>query len=192
MLQMVVIDLTPTDDPHIIFETLNARGTPLEESELIKNYAMFRGSQIERNEAQQDDIWGDLSDDWWRREIRQGRLYRPRIDVLLNYWLVMQTTSEVSASRVFREFRRYADDRAIEDVMSEVLHDFTNYRRFLDTGPRTRDEAKFLYRVIRVMGLGAVTPVLLAILSLPDQSRNKVLRALESFLGKENDLQGKY
>ena len=30
MLQMVVIDLNSNDDPHVIFETLNARGTPLE------------------------------------------------------------------------------------------------------------------------------------------------------------------
>ena len=33
---MVVIDLSPQDDPHVIFETLNARGTPLLESDLIK------------------------------------------------------------------------------------------------------------------------------------------------------------
>ena len=66
MLQMVVIDLGPREDPHVIFETLNARGTPLLESDLIKNFVSSKSDQ--------DDIWGDLDDNWWRQEIRQGRL----------------------------------------------------------------------------------------------------------------------
>ena len=67
MLQMVVIDLTPKDDPHLIFETLNARGTPLEESELIKNYVMSRAGQ-----TSQDGIWGSLSDDWVAQRNKTG------------------------------------------------------------------------------------------------------------------------
>ena len=179
LLQMVVIDLTPTDDPHIIFETLNARGTPLQESELIKNYVMFRVGQVTPG---QDEIWGDLSGDWWREEIRQGRLIKPRIDVLLNYWLIMRTTTEVSANRVFREFKYHADDLSIEDLMSEVRRDLENYRRFYKTGPRTRGEETFHYRAIQVMGLGATTPALLLFLSMPDEIRDKALQALESFL----------
>ena len=98
MLQMVVIDLNPQDDPNLIFETLNARGTPLEQSDLIKNYVLSR----ERDP--QSDIWGNLDDGWWRVEVRQGRLLRPRLDMLLNYWLAMRTGSEVSPSRVFDDF----------------------------------------------------------------------------------------
>ena len=94
MLQMVVIDLSPQDDPNLIFETLNARGTPLEQSGLIKNFVLSQ----ERD--RQGDIWGNLDDGWWRIEVRQGRLLRPRLDMLLNYWLVMRTGSEVSPSRV--------------------------------------------------------------------------------------------
>ena len=42
LLEMVVIDLDNNDDPHIIFETLNARGTPLLQSDLVKNYRNVR------------------------------------------------------------------------------------------------------------------------------------------------------
>ena len=42
MLKMVVIDLNSQDDPSLIFETLNARGTPLEQSDLIRNYVHSR------------------------------------------------------------------------------------------------------------------------------------------------------
>ena len=54
MLHMVVIDLDSQDDPNLIFETLNARGTPLEQSDLIKNFVLSR----ERD--QEGDAWGNL------------------------------------------------------------------------------------------------------------------------------------
>ncbi|MDE2978619.1 MAG: DUF262 domain-containing protein [Acidobacteriota bacterium] len=40
-LEIVAIDLMESDDPHTIFETLNARGTPLLQSEMIKNRIMY-------------------------------------------------------------------------------------------------------------------------------------------------------
>ena len=76
MLQMVVIDLGSQDDPNLIFETLNARGTPLEQSDLIKNFVLSREGDP------QGDIWENLDDGWWRAEVRQGRLFRPRLDML--------------------------------------------------------------------------------------------------------------
>ena len=91
MLQMVVIDLGPQDDPHVIFETLNARGTPLLQSDLIKNYVAAEAGQ-----TAQEDIWGNLDEDWWREDLRQGRLLRPRIDALLGYWLGMRTSADFS------------------------------------------------------------------------------------------------
>ena len=115
MLQMVVIDLGSQDDPNLIFETLNARGTPLEQSDLIKNYVLSR----ERD--RQGDIWENLDDGWWRMEVRQGRLFRPRLDMLLNYWLAMRTGSEVSPTRVFDVFRSYVDGQAHISHMAKKL-----------------------------------------------------------------------
>ena len=175
MLQIVVIDLASQDDPHVIFETLNARGTPLLESDLIKNYVTSKSDQTGR-----DDIWGDLDHGWWRENVRQGRLYRPRIDALLDYWLEMCTLDEVSAGRVFNVFKKVAADRQIEDIMSDVKADLANYRRY-DQGPREPAEEVFYYRA-GVMQMGAFTPALLTILSKPYGARFGALRALESFL----------
>ena len=175
MLQMVVIDLGLQDDPHIIFEPLNARGTPLLESDLIKNYVAYRVGQ-----TAQDGLWGELDDDWWREEFRQGRLIRPRIDALLDYWLEMRTSEEVSAGKVFNVFRKVADNQQIEDVMSEVKDDLSNYRRH-EMEPREPVEKVFRYRA-SVMQIGAFTPALLAILSKLDKARFGTLQALESFL----------
>ena len=172
MLQMVVIDLGPKDDPHVIFETLNARGTPLLESDLIKNFVSSKSGQ--------DNIWGDLDHNWWRQDFRQGRLLRPRIDALLDYWLEARTLDDVKAGRVFSVFRKVSADRPIEDIVSEVNNDLSTYRCY-EEGPRGHVENVFHYRA-SVMQMGAFTPALLTILSKPDATRCGALRVLESFL----------
>ena len=175
MLQMVVIDLGSQEDSNLIFETLNARGTPLEQSDLIKNFVLSR----ERD--RQGDVWGNLDDRWWRREVRQGRLFRPRLDILFNYWLAMRTGSEVSPVRVFDMFRTYVEDREVYAVMSGVKQDLVNYRDFESTRGRSSGEKSFYYHV-DVMQAGVITPVLLLLLSAEEGSRIRAFSALESFL----------
>lgn len=176
MLQVVVIDLSSKDDPNVIFETLNARGTPLEQSDLIKNFVL---SEVQEDED--GDIWAGLDDQWWRDEVTQGRLYRPRLDMLLNYWLAMRTGTEVGPSKVFDVFRSFTSERNIRDVMLEVRCDMSHYQHFM-IEKRTPDEEQFFYRTFEVMKAGVVTPVLLLLLSAGLNVRLGAFRALESFL----------
>ena len=117
MLQLIIIDLDDKDDPNVIFETLNARGTPLEQSDLVKNFVMSESGEVVDGDG---SIWGNLDDRWWRSEVRQGRLFRPRLDMLFNYWLAMRTGQDVSPSKVFDTFRIYTDGASVESVMSEM------------------------------------------------------------------------
>lgn len=175
MLQMVVIDLSPKDDPNLIFETLNARGTPLEQSDLIKNFVLSQEQDSQR------DIWGNLDDWWWRKEVRQGRLLRPRLDMLLNYWLAMRTGSEVPPARVFDEFRSYVDCQEVSAVMSNIKRDLANYRDFEIARGLNPEEKSFYYHV-DVMQARVITPVLLLLLSAEKTTRAKAFDAIESFL----------
>lgn len=177
MLQMVVIDLSTKDDPNVIFETLNARGTPLEQSDLIKNFVL---SELPDNYSGNSDIWAELDDRWWREEVVQGRLARPKLDMLLNYWLSMRTGTDVGHSKVFDMFRHFTSERCLEEVMSVVKRDLSYYRSFM-TEERMEQEDLFYYRIFEVMKTGVVTPVLLLLLSAESEARKGALRALESF-----------
>ena len=172
LLQTVTIDLGTDDDPHIIFETLNARGTPLLESDLIKNYVI--------SETRNEELWKGLDDNWWREDFRQGRLLRPRIDALLDYWLEMRTCHDVSVGSVFRTFKQVAANGGLEEMMLGIKRDLTRYRQY-EEGPRTPIEDVFHYRA-GVMQMGAFTPALLRILTKPDAARFGALQTLESFL----------
>ena len=178
MFEMVVIDLGLEDDANIIFETLNARGTPLEQSDLIKNYVL---SQLPRNDPQGPLMWEGLDDPWWRETVRQGRLTRLRLDMLLNFWLAMRTGKEITAPNVFQEFRKeYPDDIDIFPVMADVQKDLGNYRVFVE-GPRSVDIETFYYRM-DVMQVGVFTPAILLLLSADIDSQVRAFNALESFL----------
>lgn len=184
LLEVVVINLDATDDPHIIFETLNARGTPLLQSDLIKNMVLFEAAKtvVAPDSDAANRLWC-FTGDWWRNEIRQGRLYHPRIDVFLNYWLAMRTREEVRADDGFSVFRRYyaSVNRPIEEIATDIGR-IAGYYRSLEE-ESISDMAMFLYRW-KVMQVGVLTPVLLWLLSseVPEQQLQKGLRALESYL----------
>ena len=177
MFQMAVIDLGIEDDSNIIFETLNARGTPLEQTDLIKNYVL---SQLPRDDPRGQAIWENLDDVWWRETVRQGRLFRLRLDMLFNYWLAMRTGKEIGPSAVFREFREHAEEQHIDATMADVRKDLLNYRKFVQ-GPRSYDIELF-YNRMEVMQVGAFTPAILLLLSADNGPQLRAFRALESFL----------
>ena len=182
LLELVVIDLDHSDDPHIIFETLNARGTPLLQSDLIKNMVLYEAevSGIASDSEKAARLWS-FNDDWWRQEVRQGRLRRPRIDVFLNYWLIMRTCDDVAANDVFKAFRRYYRNNRtpISDIATDIGSVGESYRA-LEEAAKPGMET-FLYRW-GVMQAGVLTPVLLWLLSsqVPQLQLEKSLRAIES------------
>lgn len=151
------------------------RVTTLQQSDLIKNYVLSKNRE--------PNLWGDLDRKWWREEVRQGRLFRPRLDMLLNYWLAMRTGSDVAPSRVFDMYRRYFANNQIPDVMSDVKGDLDRYRQYEEQQGRNPEERLFHYRT-RVMQVGVITPVLLLLLSdRTDQcARLRSFQVLESFL----------
>jgi len=185
LLQMVVIDLEPADDSNIIFETLNARGTPLIESDLIKNFILYQARRSGLDEERiNKEHWEAVEDSWWREEIRQGRLVRPRVDVFLNYWLSMRTAAEVLASQVFRVFRTHSEGKNIESVASDIKHISKSYRSLEE--PTEPEEMTFVRRW-KTLDAGVVTPLLLQLYStsadrLPPANRVRSLHAIESFL----------
>ena len=184
LLELVVIDLHIEDEPHIIFETLNARGTPLLQSDLVKNMVLYEAGKSDIASDSEDALrlW-NFTDDWWRSEVRRGRIMDPRIDVFLNYWLTMRTREEVRPDRTSAEFRDYTEkvNKPIEEIADDIRRVGGTYR-VLEEGKKDGFET-FLYRR-EVMQAGTLTPVLLWLFSsdIPEEQRKKAVRALESYM----------
>ena len=137
LLELVVIDLRSSDNPHIIFETLNARGTPLRQSDLMKNMILHEAEMT----GVTDEVEWPFEGAWWDQDIRQGRLYRPRVDVFLNYWLVMRALQEIGAADIFSSFRRHYEGGAhgtISDIAVDIARVGAAYRR-LEVGELNKE-----------------------------------------------------
>ena len=189
-LELVVIDLDDAEDPHIIFETLNARGTPLLQSDMIKNKVLHDANVGAHDESEVSSealqLWPFDNDDWWAIEVGRGFQRRPRIEVYLNHWLTLRNGTEMRAYDEFGAFDTYAATRraageTIHDVARDMKEVGEIYRDVEEV--RRADISKFLERR-NVMNVGVVTPLLLWLLSgdVPQATLVNCLKALESFL----------
>lgn len=183
LLEIVVIDLDINDEPHVIFETLNARGTPLLQSDLVKNMLLYRVAKSCTDSGPQDTqrLW-EFTDTWWRTEVGRGRLRSPRIDIFLNYWLTMRTRRDIAPNRVSAEFNRHLDDsgKSAREVAIDIGQLSKVYHALEES--RLDHFETFLYRR-NVMQTGTLTPVLLWLFSakIADERRYKATEALESY-----------
>jgi hypothetical protein len=184
---VVTIDLDRGDNAQVIFETLNARGTPLLAADLIKNHlfqtATIQGADID---ALYEQYWHLLDTDWWREDVKQGRLTRPRLDIFLNHWLAMSTGNEVVSHQLFPEFKRYlaSGNKQAADVLADLARYGSVYETF-EKEPRTTELGLFLDR-LAVMDVTTAYPALLWLLGpeglTDERERGPALRAVESWL----------
>lgn len=187
LVRVVVISLEPADNAQAIFETLNARGTPLLAADLIKNYLFQRAADAHlRDEDLHRTYWSPFDLKPWRREVGQGRSRRPRIDVFLGHWLTMTTVDEVPWQQLFVKFRAYAEGKRpdVEALLSDLARASKVFDAF-DHFPSGSPEALFFYR-LDVLETTTVMPVVLWMFGprgIADPGdRRRALAAIESWL----------
>lgn len=199
-LQLVVINLTETDETQVIFETLNARGTVLLPADLIKNYLFRRAAA--REDTSPSDVedlyakhWEKFETPFWREEVQQGRIKRPRIDLFINHYLTLMTRDDVRSTHLFYAFKSFVEDGVEGDTafpapttpaehIAQISRFGDVFRKFYEPG---KHEALALFiRRLDAVDTATVYPVLLyahAVLIPDDQPEfDKILAILESFL----------
>ncbi len=108
-LQLVAINLTASENSQEIFETLNARGTPLTAADLIKNFV------FQRLAAEGADTERAYAEDWpfdrkfWESEVSVGRYRVSRGSLFLNQWLASRLGEEVGPQQTFTRFKAYVE-----------------------------------------------------------------------------------
>jgi len=190
-MHVVVIDLDDNDDAQVIFETLNALGTPLLPADLIKNF-LFQSTDLknENIEGIYEKYWKpfDQGSAFWREEVRQGRLKRPRIDLFLQHYLTLKKGDEIPATHLFSEFKDLAskDPAVTAKEHLQSIHEYGEiFRQFMSGFSNQTPEGRFFYR-LNELDTTTVYPVLLEVFKraggTPTEEVRSVLRDLESFL----------
>lgn len=115
-LQLVAINLTAAENSQEIFETLNARGTPLTAADLIKNYVFQRlmGEGVNTHRAYAEDWPFDTK--FWETEVSVGRYRVSRGSLFLNQWLGSRLGEEISPQQTFARFKTYVEQDSTQSM----------------------------------------------------------------------------
>lgn len=189
--RMVVIDLDREDDAQLIFETLNARGSPLTPSDLVKNF-LFHQAAVENPKVRLEDLYHkhwqafEAEARYWREKVGRGHAQRERLDTFLSHYLTLQERDEVPAAQLYAAFRSYAvkhaATRAEEHLAS--LQRYAGIYRTFDRFAAGSPEGLFFER-LRQFDISTAMPFLLELFARHGEERDvvrSVLRDIESLL----------
>ena len=173
----------------MIFETLNARGTPLIALDLLKNSVFLTASS---ESAETDRLYAEhwapeLDRDHWREDRRQGRLFTKNGDLFLMQWLVAELAKPVPATELFKTFQTSVlarvDRPPMEELIPRLCSDAAVVRSF-DDMPAGSPERRF-FDLLEILDTTTMLPIALLLFRDPDvdeERRRGVLTTLEDFL----------
>ena len=187
-LRVVAIDLDDPDDPQVIFETLNARGTPLLPADLIKNHLFYKASLDGNGKdmgALYDKYWRpfDQNDVYWRAEIGRGHARRARIDLFLQNYLTAKKSDEVSTTHLYVNFRDYVSKGSAVEHLAQIQKYAAIYQS-LDQWPEGTRKHSF-FRRLADMDTVSAHPFVLELFASQDvnsEQTDQILTDIESFL----------
>ena len=129
--RLVIVDVTldrNTDDPQLIFESLNSTGVDLSESDLIRNFLLMRLPEAEQTL---------LYNSYWRKIEDLFRGSEKTFDAYARDYLALITTAskQEKANQIYQAFRRNFDSLVeqhggLEALLSEMLRSARYYAAF--------------------------------------------------------------
>lgn len=166
-LQLVSIELEASENSQEIFETLNARGTPLTASDLVRNFV------FQRLEAEGGDTAKAYREDWpfetkfWTREVSVGRNFISRSSLFLNQWLVSRTGEEISPQGTFNRFKSYVElesGHKMADLLPLLKQQALQYEAWTEAASRpsgSLDATEMAVYRMQASGVEVLKPLLI-------------------------------
>ena len=150
---VVMINLSETDDPYLIFESLNFKGSPLEQSDLVRNYFMMRFSV-----AEQQGVYDGL---WLPMQNRLGQY----LTEFMRHFLGSEG-EEVRKGDVYTAVRRLvtdSDSASVRILMTRMERLSALYSRLSGVATEANPELSQYFDRFRRLDFGSVYPLLLAL-----------------------------
>lgn len=191
-LQLVTIELLSAENSQEIFETLNARGTPLTAADLVRNFV------FQRLEAEGGDTKKAYKEDWpfetkfWTKEISVGRYLVSRSSLFLNQWLISRLGEEISPQSTFTRFKSYVEHQAghkMADLLPVLKEQANLYEAWTEAAARPDGNLTTVEMAVYRMqasGIELLKPLLLWLhepgRDLPTAVIDEIITAAESWV----------
>jgi hypothetical protein len=152
-LMVVMINLSETDDPYLIFESLNFKGSPLEQSDLVRNYFLMRFS-VSDQQGVYDGLWLPM----------QNRLGQGLTEFMRHF--LGAEGEEVRKGDVYTAVRRLvtdSDSASVRILMRRMERLSALYSKLSGVAAETSPELNQYFDYFRRLDFGSVYPLLLAL-----------------------------
>src|ERR1035437_6378849 len=152
-LMVVMINLGDNDDPYLIFESLNFKGSPLEQADLVRNYFLMR-FPVTDQQAVYDGLWLPM----------QNRLGASLTEFMRHFR--GSEGEEVRKGDVYAAIKRLVTDLdapSIRLMMSRMAQLSVFYSRIATVTPEPSDELGRFFVRFRRLDFGTVYPLLLSL-----------------------------
>lgn len=201
-LALVSIELEGGDDPQVIFETLNGFGQPLLPTDLMRNYifqtayredlaardkAGVRHDEEKTPEELYSEYWLPLDQAFWKKEEKQGRIKRPRVDNFFMHFLAMKKATDINVGRLFHEYRHWVEANKPYASVEELLIDTSSFALVYKDLAQPAEDGRFaaFSQAQVVFDVTTIVPLILYLdgeAKLDGTQLAKCLEMLESFL----------
>lgn len=177
-LQVVMINLGEADDPYLIFESLNHKGKPLNQSDLVRNYVLMRFQHSTSVGGEQEEAYEDL----WRP--MEARLGVAMTDFLRHY--TMRGGRNVRKGDIYsatkHELEKLKDASAVRENLHEMKKSALAYDKFLR--PTEEGDERIATRLNGIQELDSTVfyPLLIRLYRLyerEDVSQEDMIRSLD-------------
>jgi hypothetical protein len=175
---VVAIHLGDTDDPYLIFESLNAKGTPLTQADLIRNYLLLR---LHANDQQRvyEHSWLPM----------QNLLAGDHLTEFMRQYLMMNG-EDVAKSAIYSQLKKQLvaiSDEGISGELERMRHASQLYSMIIGIAPHPDKGVNRQLGRLRRWEIATANPFLLRLLSacstgdLQAGDLRRVLAIVESF-----------
>ena len=126
-LTLVSITLDDRDNPYIIFESLNHKGAPLTQADLVRNYFFMKLADKEQREESYEKIWLPLQnqfkvnagDDQYLKELTRA------------FWCYLRTKGgNISQDKTYQTLKGRLDQTTNSDEVLDALKEFSQFAKY--------------------------------------------------------------
>ena len=178
----VQILLDPDDEPERIFESLNARGKPLLQFDLLRNNLFMRARVEEDRDRLYREYWAHFENPYWESEVTVARSKITLSELFFLHFLIAKLGEE-DVTPLFNVYQRnLTREQNVKRELSELKRYSEVYQELTDCSPDSEiGQAMLFYKTFDIT---TVHPFILFIrneLKVSEADLSEVLTILESY-----------
>jgi uncharacterized protein with ParB-like and HNH nuclease domain len=183
---IVDIELESSDDPQLIFESLNNSGKKLDQSDLIRN-AVLMHQTLQDQERLYKKYWQVIEENTYNPNNKIGE--KDETTEFIRYFLIYKLRASVKQDEIYLKFKRFVKENTDIDVFLEELVRFSKYYKYLILDEAPNQEIEYGIKRINRLNLKVCYSLLFEVLeqfyhqqSIDLPSTIAILELVESFL----------